>query len=322
MGVEQPRRSRIASTAVTDHALEEVVATRAPVTTETSAEAEAATRPDSPPPEIWFRRRVRLRSAIRDVWHYRELVLTLAERDLRVRYKQAFLGFAWAIVTPVTLMLLFSLVFTKFAKVDSHGTPYAIFAYVGLLPWTFFSNSLSLGGMSLISNMTIVNKVYCPREVFPLGSILVAAADTAISILVLGVLFPLTGTAPHLESFYAPLLILVLVCFTLGMTLLVSSSLVYLRDLRHALPLIIQLGLFATPVAYSIDVVVHRRSLSLLYAALNPLAPVIDGFRRTVLEGMGPRWDMLGVGAASSVLVLVAGYALFKRLETGIADIA
>ena len=279
-------------------------------------------RPTEPRPEIWFRRRVGIRAAVRDLWRSRELVVTLAERDLRVRYKQAFLGFAWAVFTPVMLMLVFTFVFTKFAQVKTPGVPYPLFAYLGLIPWTFFSNALAGGGMSLINNMQIVNRINCPREVFPLATIVVAAVDTAISCLVLVVIFAVTGFVPRTEALYIPLLLPALIAFTLGLTLVVSSLLVYLRDLRHALPLLIQFGLFATPVAYGVTVFAHTRAQLLVYSALIPLAPVIDGLRRTVLYGQHPQWESLAIGTTSGLVLLAVGYRLFKRLETGIADIA
>ena len=258
-----------------------------------------------------------------DLWRSRELVGTLAERDLRVRYKQALLGFAWALFTPVMLMLVFTFVFTKFAKIDTTpGVPYALFSYLGLLPWTFFSNSVSNGGGSLISNMAIVNRVYCPREVFPIASVLVAVVDTIIACFVLVILFAITGFVPRLETLYLPVFLPALVAFTVGVTLVISSLLVYLRDLRHALPLILQFALFATPVAYGITVFAKSTLRLLVYSAVNPLAPVIDGMRRTVLLGTGPDWSVLGVGTASALLVLAFGYWIFKRLEAGIADIA
>ena len=282
----------------------------------------ARERAAEPRPEIRFRRRIGLRTALEDAWRSRELVLTLAERDLRVRYRQALLGFAWALFTPVMLMLVFTFVFAKFAQIKTPGVPYPLFAYVGLLPWTLFSASVSAGGMSLVANLSILNRVYCPREVFPIATIVVAAVDTAISLFVLAILFVVTGFTPKLETLYAPVFLPALLAFTLGITLAISALLVYLRDLRHALPLLIQFGLFATPVAYGISVFVKSTKQLLVYSAVNPLAPVIDGLRRTVLLGQNPEWDALAVGTASAFVVLSLGYWLFKRLETGIADIA
>ena len=272
-------------------------------------------------PEIWHKRRLSARVALRDLWLARELIVTLAERDLRVRYKQAFLGFAWALFTPVMLMLVFTLVFTKFAKVATGGVPYPCSRLSGSFP-DLFSNSVTGGGQSLVGNLTIVNKIYCPREVFPIGTIVVALVDALMSIVVLVVLFVIEGFAPKVQTLYLPVFLPALFAFTIGITLAISCLLVYMRDLRHALPMLIQLALFATPVAYGINVLVHSTAGILLLSALNPLAPVIDGLRRTILLGDNPDWTALGVGTASAMLCLAGGFWLFKRLEGGIADLA
>jgi ABC-type polysaccharide/polyol phosphate export permease len=274
----------------------------------------------APPLDMRFRRRLRLLGAIREVWRARELVRTLAERELRARYKQAVLGVAWAVVTPLALMLVFTLFVNRIARIDTGGAPYPLFAYIGLLPWTFFSTSVNQGGQSLVQNIPLLNKVYCPREVFPLASVAVAGLDSAVALVALGGLFVVTGYAPALTSYWVPLLLLVQVAFTLGVALITSAVVVYLRDLRHALPILLQLGLFATPVAYGIDVV--PVSMRVPYAVLNPLGAVIDGYRRTVLLGLGPNWDLVVPAAGSALVVLVAGYLVFKRMETGFADVA
>ena len=271
-----------------------------------------------PPPDTLFRVRLNVAAAVREVWRARGLVRTLAERDFRVRYKQAFLGVAWAVLTPLALMVVFSVFFQRVAKVDTGGTPYALFAYLGLLPWTFFSTSVSQGGQTLVANSQLVNKVYCPREVFPLASVMVAAIDTSIAVLVLGLLFAVTEFAPKPTSLWVPVLLAVQVAFTFGVTLLTSAVLVFFRDLRHALPIILQLGLFATPVAYNLSVV--PASLQVAYSALNPLGPVIDGYRRTILLGLAPDWHLLLPGALTAAAMLAVGYAVFKRLEPGFAD--
>lgn len=276
--------------------------------------------PLEPPPELRFRRRIRLRSSLRELWRARELVSSLGEREIRARYKQASLGMGWAVLTPVLLMLVFTLFFRKVADVDTGGAPYALFSYLGLLPWTFFSSSLSLGGQSLVVNSTLLNKVYCPREVFPLSSIGVATVDTLISSLVLGVLFVAYGEAPQSTSVWVPVLLVVQLSFTTGVVLIISATLVYLRDLRQALPMLLQLGLFASPVAYGIEAIPD--SARTWYAIANPLGEVINGYRRTVLEGVAPELDLLAPAAASSVALLLVGYYLFKRLETRFADVA
>lgn len=277
---------------------------------------------EGPRPEIMFRRRIRPLAALQELWQYREIVISLAERDIRSRYKQALLGFAWALVTPLVFMFVFTLVFTRFAKIDTGGAPYALFAYLGLIPWTFFNSCVSVGGMSLVSNLALVNKVYCPREHFAFSAMVSAAFDATMSLAVLVVLFPVTGYTPKVETFYVPLLMLVELCFAAGVTLLTAAVLVYLRDLRYALPLLLQVGLFATPVAYGSRTIAKSATGQDVYAALNPLVPVIDGVRRTVLMGLPPDWTHLAIGAGGSLVTLLVGFVVFKKLETGIADIA
>jgi ABC-2 type transport system permease protein/lipopolysaccharide transport system permease protein len=276
--------------------------------------------PFEPPEELRFHRKLHPVESVRELWRARELLATLAERDLRVRYKQAYLGAAWALISPVTLMIVFTLVFRRVAKIDTNGVPYPLFAYLGLLPWGFFSSSVSSGGSSLVSNNSLLNKVYCPREVFPLYNIVVAGVDMAVASLVLLILFPITGFTPKLTSLWVPLLFMIQLAFGIGVALIVSSLLVYLRDLRQVVPFIMQLGLFATPVAYSMSFIPSK--FRVLYAFVNPLGPVIDGYRRAVLYGQGPNWHLLIPAAFTAVATMVAGYAVFKRLETHFADVA
>jgi ABC-type polysaccharide/polyol phosphate export permease len=273
-----------------------------------------------PPPELRFRRRIRLGRVAPELWKSRELIRTLAEREIRARYKQAILGFGWAVVTPLALMTVFTLVFQRVARFDTGDAPYPLFAYLGVLTWTFFSASVSQGGLSLVQNVNLLNKVYCPREVFPIASVTVAAIDTIVALPALGLLFVVMGFVPRATSFWVPVLLLIQVAFTLGITLVISAIVVYLRDVRHALPIILQLGLFISPVGYPIEIVPAR--FRGLYVALNPLAAVIDGYRRVVLYGVAPRLYFLLLGGTTSLVVLVLGYLLFKRLEAGIADVA
>lgn len=281
---------------------------------------EVVDRPDGPPPELRFRRRVGLRPALRDLWRARELIRSLTERQLRARYKQAALGLAWAVITPLVYMVVFTLFFSRVADVDTGGAPYALFSYIALLPWTFFSTGVSTAALSLVSNMSLLNKVSCPREVFPFSSVAGAGVDTAIATLVLGVLFVTTGYAPRATSYWVPALVLIGVVFTTAVSLVMAVLTVYLRDLRHVLPILLQVGLFATPVAYGIEVV--PADLRGLYSALNPIAPVIDGLRRSVLGGHAPRTGLVLIGGVSAAVQLIVAYRLFKRLETGIADVA
>jgi ABC-type polysaccharide/polyol phosphate export permease len=277
--------------------------------------------PEAPPSGARYRHYVRLVSSLKTLWSRRELVWALAERDLRARYKQANFGFAWSLITPIALMVVFSLFLKRVANIDTgtdlqgRSIPYPLFTYIGLLPWTLFSASVSNGGQALILNTPILKKV-----VFPLATVVVATVDMILASVALAVLFIIYGFVPHATSYWVPLILLVQFAFTIGVVLVVSSAMVYVRDLRHALPLVLQLGLFATPVAYGMETV--PPAIREIYGYLNPLAPVIDGYRRTVLLGLPPEWTTFVPAAGTSLAVLLLGYILFKKLETGIADVA
>lgn len=276
--------------------------------------------PDAPPPSLRFKRRAAVLRAPGEIWRARMLVRALAERELRALYKQAILGVAWSVLTPVALMLVFTIFFQRVATIDTRGVPYALFVYIGLMSWNFFSATLSSGGMSLVAQMHLVNKLNCPREVFPLAYMLVAAFNTAIAGGVLLLLFAINGFMPKATTPLAILPLVVQIAFTVGVTLIVASVTVYLRDLRHALPILLQLGLLATPIAYGLDEI--PGNLRGVYSALNPMGPIIDSYRQTVLYGNAPNWGLLGIGALSSLVFLLGGLKLFRRLELGFADVA
>lgn len=265
-----------------------------------------------------------LRSAVREVWAFRELLITLIERDLRVRYKQAALGLAWAVISPVVEMIAFTVLFTKVTHIRGipRGVPYVLFSYLGLIPWAFFSSAVSGGASSLVSQTPLLNKLYCPREVFPLNAMGDASFDALIASTILLILFPIEGYAPKIETLWFPVILLPLFMASLGVALFTSVVTVYVRDFAQIVPMVIQIGLFATPVAYPLKELIHNPTLQLVYSAVNPLAPVLDSLRRTVLQGMQPNWPALGIGGASAFLMMTVGYMFFKRMETGIADVA
>jgi ABC-type polysaccharide/polyol phosphate export permease len=276
--------------------------------------------PASPPAELRFRRPIRPIAALRELWHARDLVRALVERQLRSRYKQALLGFAWALIPSVTMMLVLTFFVRRVVTIDTGGVPYPLFSYVALLAWGFFASAFSGASGSLLSNIALLNKVYCPREVFPVSTTITAGVDTVIGLSVLALLFGLHTFVPKATVVWVPVVLIVLVAFTLGTSLIMSSLVVYLRDLRHVLPMITQLGLVATPIAYGMETI--DEDFRLLYSAINPLGPVIDGLRRTVLLGQQPAWDLLAAGAVTSFLLLAIGFILFKKLETGFTDVA
>ena len=274
---------------------------------------------DGPPPELRFRRACDLPLFARQLWRARELTRTLVERDLRARYKQAFLGAAWAFIGPLGFVLVFSVFFNRVAKIDTQGIPYVLFSYVGLIPWGFFSAAVGSAANSLLANVSLINKVACPREVFPIAAVVTAVIDSVITSLALPILFIASGRAPKVTVYWLPIVLIVQVAFTLGLSLLLASVLMFVRDVRHGLPLLLQLLLFATPVAYGLNSV--PKNLRGLYSFLNPIGPVIDSYRRAILFGLAPRWTLLGLGGLMSVLMLVVGYAVFKRLEPGFSDV-
>lgn len=273
-----------------------------------------------PSKEQRFRRSNRLIDILRDVWASRPMVRALAEREIRAQYKQAALGVAWAIVNPIILMLVFTLLIRKAASIDTHGVPPAIFSYVALVPWNFFSSSVTSGGLSIINQMALVNKIRCAREVFPLAAITTSAVGAVIAASVLLILFPLLGFAPKVTSFWAVLGVAVQLVFTVAVVLAASAITVYLRDLRHALPILMQIGLLATPIFYSMDAIPEEWQIP--YVVMNPMGAVITTYRETVLYGNGPPWRLLIPAAISSVVMLYGAIRLFRRLELGFADVA
>jgi ABC-2 type transport system permease protein/lipopolysaccharide transport system permease protein len=279
----------------------------------------STTVPATPPPEILYRRRLRLVHSVRNSWHHRELLRSLTERQLRSRYKQATLGFLWALATPVSLLLVFVVFADRVADIETGGVPYSLFAFTGLLAWTFFASSMNGASQSLLSNTSLLNKTACPRELFPLSTVIVAGVDTALASIVLVVLFFATQTAPQPATVYVPLLMLVQIILTIGVSFFIAIVVVFVRDIRHALPLFLQVGLLVTPVAYGYDVIpVELRGV---YAIVNPLGPLIDGYRRTMLANESPQWQYVGLATLSSCAILLFGYWLLKRLEGGIVDV-
>jgi ABC-type polysaccharide/polyol phosphate export permease len=276
--------------------------------------------PAAPPEELRYRRRINLRSDARDLWRDRRLIRTIAERGIRTRYAQLILGPAWSVVMPLITVVVFTFLFRRIGHVQTNGVPYPLFAYLGLMAWNLFSSSVSSGSAGLLSNSTILNKLYCPREVFPLAAIVVTIVDTMLAMVALIILFLVYGRTPTITAVWLPVIFAVEFAFVLGAVLAFSTAIVYVRDLGQVLAGFLQAGLFLTPVAYGLDVVPHRWRFA--YCAANPMAAVIDNCRRVVLFGQPPNWGLLAPAAVTSLVVLVAGYALFRRLEGGVADVA
>ena len=253
-----------------------------------------------------------------DLIEARELLFSWSMRDFRVRYSQSVLGAAWAILQPLALMLIFSLVFSVFLQVPTDGVPYPIFAYTALLPWTFFASALSTAIPSLVSNFNLVSKVYFPREILPLSAIIVAFIDFVIasSIFVVMMLVYAVPIGPII--LLLPIVILIQIVLTFGVSLWASAINVFYRDVRFLIPLVLQIWMYLSPIIYPTSVIPER--FRPIYF-LNPLAVLIDTYRRILLYNQAPDWPYLGLAALLSLLLALAAYRYFKRAEQKFADL-
>ena len=259
---------------------------------------------------------------LRDLWIYRELVLFMIWRDIKVRYKQTMLGAAWAIIQPVMTMIVFNFVFVTVAKVPTDGIPYPIFAFTALLPWGLFVTALNQASRSLTSNHNMITKIYFPRLILPVSSVLAGLVDFAIAFVILIVLMIYFKVAPAWNVLWAlPLFLLLAIVTALGVALWLSAINVKYRDVNYALPFITQFWLFVTPVAYSSKVISENLSEKwLLIYSLNPMAGVVNGFRWALLgAGSGPD-AALWVSVGISLLVLISGIFYFRSMEKTFAD--
>lgn len=259
-----------------------------------------------------------------DLWRYRELLFILAWRDVAVRYKQTAAGTAWAVLQPVLMMAIMTVVFGKVAGLPSdHGAPYALMVLAGMLPWQFVANALSTAGQSLINNASLISKVYFPRLIVPLSSIAVSLVDFAVTCAILGALMLWYHVWPTWRLVTLPLLLLLAIIATLGPSLIVAAMAVRYRDLRFVLPFVVQFGLYVSPVAYGSDVVRAKLGpTAFAIYSLNPLVGVIDGFRWAVLGGSGApdpatMWPAVGLAVAG----LSVGLVYFRRTERAFADV-
>lgn len=275
------------------------------------------------PPPARERLRPSLRASIAELIRAREVLFTFVERDLRLRYRQMALGALWAVLQPLLFMVVFTFVFGRIAKVGSEGVPYPVFAYVALVPWGLFTGALGYGTVSIVANAAIVRKIQLPREVFALAAVASALVDYAVSSALLLVMLVAYGFGPRLTWFAYPALLLVLTVFATALTLTACLITVYFRDTRYAIPTLLQLALFASPVAYPLDRALEfvPPGLRAAYPYLNPLAPIMDGFRRVLLHGQWPQWEPLGVAAGVSALAVTAAYWLYKHADPTFADV-
>lgn len=259
-----------------------------------------------------------MRRRLAELWDYRELLQNLAIREISVRYKQTVLGVIWALIQPLALMAVFTLFFSLLLRVPSDGVPYPLFVYCALVPWGFFATSLSYAIPSLVNNAPLITKVYFPREVLPFSAILAAMVDFALaSIVFLGMMLVFDHPIPA-TIFFVPVLVLVLVVLAAGVSLGLAAINVFYRDIRHAVPLMLQLWMFASPVIYPSSAVPERwRQLYFV----NPVAALIYNFRLVVLHGRPPDIPTLGTAVAVAGLILAVSWWIFLLCEERFSDV-
>jgi len=255
---------------------------------------------------------------LRELWQYRDLFYTLTVHRIKVRYKQSVLGLAWAILQPLSLMLIYTVIFSVIAKVPSEGVPYAVFAYAALLPWTFFSSSLTNATQGLVSHSQLVTKVYFAREILPLTYVSAALFDFAVATTFLNALFFYYGVGLTVYALYAIPILIMLTALATAFSLFLSAMQVKFRDIGVAMPLLLQLWMFATPVVYPLSAVPQRYKA---WYVLNPLVGVIENFRRVVLQGVEPDFHSLTISAIVAAILLPLTYLYFKRVEATMADV-
>jgi len=253
----------------------------------------------------------------RELWRYRDVAVQIATRDIKVRYRQTVLGAAWAVLQPVTTMVVFTIVFDRVAGISSEGVPYPLFSLAGLVPWTFFATTVMLASESMVSNSALVAKIYFPRIFIPAGVMVASLVDFGIALVILFVVTLAWGFVPSAAVLSLPLLLAIAMAAALGVSSALAAANVRFRDVRYVVPFAVQLWLFATPVAYPSSLIQEPwRTLSFI----NPMAGVVEGFRWAILGTSIDAWGAIGISAASALLLLLVGLAYFARVERGFAD--
>lgn len=253
-----------------------------------------------------------------ELWHFRELLYFLAWRDVKVRYKQAAFGAAWAIIQPLFTMLIFTFFFGRMANIPSGGIPYPLFFYTTLVPWTYFAGTLGQAGNSLVSNASLITKIYFPRILLPASAALSGLLDFGVGSSFLVVMMLYYRVNPGWALLLWPLAVLEMLLVTMGISMLLAALNVRYRDVKHVIPFVIQLGLFVSPVLYPVTYLSPRWRLLL---ALNPLTSVMEGFRACLFPNRQMDWNLMAVSSATSVAFFLVGALYFKKAERTFADI-
>ncbi len=259
---------------------------------------------------------------LRDLWDYRELIYFLTWRDIKVRYKQTILGFAWVILQPLIHTLVFTFLFGNLLKVDSNGVPYPIFAFVAILPWNYFASSLSRSSTTLVGSANLISKVFFPRMVIPMSGVISGLVDFAVSLVVLVVMMFIYQITPTVNTLYLPLFLLLAMLTALGFGLWLSALNVRFRDINHIVPFLVEIWKYVTPVIYGSTLIPERYRFLM---GFNPMTGVVEGFRWALLgnnmtdvSAPGP---IFAISVAITLVVLVSGVIFFRNTERTFADI-
>lgn len=255
---------------------------------------------------------------LRDLWGYRDLLYFLTWRDVKVRYKQTVLGAAWAVLQPLFTTLIFTLIFGRLAGLPSDGIPYPVFFYAGLLPWTFFANAVTSSSNSLVGSAGLITKIYFPRMIIPAAAVAAGAVDFAIAFVILVGMLLYYGIAPSWGLLMLLPLVIILMLAALGVGMWLSALNVKYRDIRFALPFIVQLWMFASPVIYPASMLPEKWRWVF---NVNPMTGVIEGFRAALLHNKGFDWPALAFSAAVTIVALVYAAYAFRRMERSFADV-
>ncbi|MBI5643006.1 MAG: ABC transporter permease [Deltaproteobacteria bacterium] len=254
----------------------------------------------------------------REIWSFRELLYFLAWRDIKVKYKQTVLGIIWAVLQPVLAMLIFSVLFGRFAGIPSDGAPYPIFVLIGLLPWNYFAAVLGLSTTSLVTGTNLISKIYFPRLIIPVSSAITALLDLLIGSAVLGIMMIYYGVPFTLNILMVPVLIFITLLNAAGFGIWASALNVKYRDIQYAIPFLIQIWMFVTPVIYPRTLLGEEYGWILL---LNPMAGVIEAFRPAVLGHLPMPWNALFISSITGIAVFLGGIFYFRRVERQFADV-
>jgi ABC-type polysaccharide/polyol phosphate export permease len=250
-------------------------------------------------------------------WDYRELLFNLAKREIAARYKQSILGYGWVIINPLAQLLVLSFVFSTILRVNSLGVPFIIFLAVALLPWNFFSASLTHSANALVSNSSLITKIYFPREILVYATIIAKIVDFLFSVLILMFFLAFYHVPMTIMVLWIPLIFLIQLLLTTGISLMLAAFNLFYRDIQYLLTLVIMVWMYLTPIMYPIEIIPERFRFIM---SLNPMAVIVNAYRQVIIGGGAPNTQSLAIGFFISVFIFIIGFMIFKKLEGQFAD--